>query len=163
VDQTNETFRTLENVWDGVTSESKAIHDELAAFKEKTRPTLKDLKSKYEKICRIYEDMRSGLNGAESSIFDINNRISYYSSRVAAWDGEKAEAIQGKFDAMKERIDRQEDAITDLKEAVAVLRGQVCHCGQRAPSVREESEELDYDAAEVSPALRNHPLVVIDG
>jgi hypothetical protein len=59
------------------------------------------------------------------------------------WFKANKEDIKG----LRETVDRQNDAINDLKEQVAVLTGKICQCGESARLTNRDAKgdrDLEY-------------------
>ena len=56
---------------------------------------------------------------------------------------------------MEERISCQEDAISNLKYEVAVLRSKYCHCGEQEQVTSSEAGELEY-LSQGRPSATHH-------
>ena len=80
------------------------------------------------KVNRLYTNQQRQLAEQQKEIYDLHKQISYYSCKVAALEGEKTEAIERRFAQLEERLDQQNDLVSDLRDEVAILRGKVCRC-----------------------------------
>ena len=137
-------------VWSGVVDEIKVIRDAQAVGLPES-PDQAALSRLRRELNQRYDDVKVVTDGFASSIYDMDKRISFYSGKLAALEGEKSEAVRRDIAELTDRLNRQEDAIADLKEEVLVLRGNRCRCGEQEPAVSSEVGELEYAENEVFP------------
>ena len=154
VDSTNSSLATISDVWSGVANNLKVTKDELKASKDEVEETHKQLMANQGRLACKYDHLLNIIKGIESTLHTHEQQISYYSCKVVALENEKAEAIKAKFSALEEWFERQEDAISDLKDKVAYLCSIYCHCGKPARVATSEVGELEYLDEEVQLCLR---------
>ena len=137
-------------VWSGVVDELKVVRDAQAVGNQES-PDQAALSRLRRELNQRYDDVKVVTDGFAASIYALDQRISYYSGKVAALEGEKSEAMRRDIAELTDRLNRQEDAIADLKEEVLILRGNRCCCGEQEPAVSSEVGELEYAENEVFP------------
>ena len=137
-------------VWSGVVDKLKIVKDGQALLPQESSDQAALTRLRHE-LNQRYDDVKVVTDGFASSIYAMDQRISYYSGKVAALEGEKSKAVRRDIAELTERLNRQEDAIADLKEEVLVLRGNRCQCGEQEPAVSSEVGELEYVENEVFP------------
>ena len=106
---------------------------------------------------RRYDNLKSEVAGLDSTIYAMEKKLNWFCDRVSILEGEKSKTVTARFEAMEERMSRQEDVISDLKDEVAVLRGKRCHCGEPERVASSEVGELEYANHEVDPL----PLIIL--
>ena len=154
VDSTNNSLASISDVWSGVVDDLKVMKDELKAFKDEVKELYEKLVINQGRLSHKYDHLLNVIKGVESTLHTHEQQISYYSCKVVALENEKAEAIKAKFSALEEWFERQEDAISDLKDKVAYLCGICCCCGEPARVVTSEVGELEYLDDEVQSCLQ---------
>ena len=121
--QTDRTIRMLNNIWSGLVNEvetSKRRYDELEAATVTTNDCLNDAlnaldtrinkwETKYHSLSNLYDNIYTITNAQQRKIHDMDQRISYYSCKVVALEGQKAEAVQSRFDSLEQRLAGQDD------------------------------------------------------
>ena len=130
VDQTNQSLGTISDVWSGVVDDLKVVRDRVDILKGDYDRRVEKVGSDTRKVDRLYTNQQRSLAEQQKEIYDLHKQISFYSCKVAALEGEKAEANERRFAQLEERLDAQNDLVSDLRDEVAVLRGQVCRCGK---------------------------------
>ena len=149
MDSTNQSLATISDVWSGVVDDLKATKDDLKISKGEIEKVHEQLMANQGRLARKHDHALNVIKGIKSTIHTLEQRISYYSCKVVALENEKAEAVKAKFSALEERLERQEDAMSDLKDEVAYLRSVRCHCGEPARVATSEVGELEYLDEEV--------------
>ena len=134
VDSTNNLLASVSDVWSGVVDDLKATKDKLKASKDEVEETHTKLMANQGQLARKYDHLLNIIKGIESTLHTHKQQISYYSCKVVTLENEKAEAVKAKFRALEERLERQEDAMSDLKDEIAYLRSVRCCCGEPALS-----------------------------
>ena len=130
MDSTNQSLATISDVWSGVVDDLKVTKDDLKTSKEEIEKVHEQLMANQGRLARKYDHALNVIKGIELKIHTLEQQISYYSCKVIALENEKAQAVKAKFDAFEERMERQEDAMFDLKDEVAYLRSVRCRCGE---------------------------------
>ena len=143
MDSTNSSLATISDVWSGVVSDLKATKDELKVLKEGDQEKYEKLVINQGRLACKYDHLLNVIKGIESTLHTHEQQISYYSCKVVALENEKAEAIKAEFSALEEQFERQEDAISNLKDKVAYLCSVRCRCGEPAHVVTSEAGELE--------------------
>ena len=115
MDSTNQSLATISDVWSGVVDDLKAAKDDFKASKEEIVKVHEQLMANQGRLARKYDHLLNVTKGIESTLHTQEQQISYYSCKVVALENKKAEAVKAKFSALEERLERQEDAISDLK------------------------------------------------
>ena len=149
VDSTNQSLATISDVWSGVIDDLKAAKDDLKNSKEEIEKVHESLMANQGCLARKHDHALNVIKGIKSTLHTHAQQISYYSCKVTVLENEKAEAIKAKFSALEERLERQEDAMSDLKDEVAYLRSVRCRCGEPARVATSEVGELEYLDEEV--------------
>ena len=162
MDSTNGLLATISDVWSGVVDDLKAMKDELKASKDEVKELYKKLVVNQGWLSCKYDHLLNVLKGVKSTIHMQEQQISYYSCKVISLENKKAEAIKVKFSALEEWLERQEDAISNLKDEVAYLCSVCCHCGEPAWVAMSEVGELEYLDNEVQLCLRCGLLIADD-
>ena len=149
VDSTNGLLATISDVWSGVVDDLKATKDELKASKDEVEETHKQLMANQGRLAHKYDHLLNVIKGIESTLHTHEQQISYYSCKVVALENEKAKAVKAKFSALEERLERQEDVMSNLKDEIAYLCSVHCRCGEPAHVATSEVGELEYLDEEV--------------
>ena len=149
VDSTNQSLATISDVWSGVVDDLTAAKDDLKVSREEIEKVHEQLMANQGRLARKYDHLLNVIKGIESTLHKHEQEISYYSCKVVALENKKAEAVKAKFSTLEERLERQEDAMSDLKDEVAFLRSVRCRCGEPARVATSEVGELEYLDEEV--------------
>ena len=99
----------------------------------------------------MWTDHDKTLSALQSTVHHQGTTLNWLHDK---WTVEKPQETKDwteRFTALEQLIESQADAISDLKEEVAVLRGKVCRCGEsRSSEVDAEGDvDLEYEGAEV--------------
>ena len=143
------TIQMLNDIWNGLVNDvenTKRCFDELEAVSTATNECLNDgllavLKSvdKLEiKGCSLqamYDDMRTLVNMQECRIWDLDNKVNFYSQSLVKLEGEKAEQVRDRIDSLEQRIVGQDDQIKVLLHHLVAAEEGHCHCGQDSSKV----------------------------
>ena len=62
----------------------------------------------------------------------MDQHISYYSCKVVALEGQKAEAVQSWFDSLEQCLAGQEDQIKVLQARLVIAERGHCRCGEES-------------------------------
>ena len=81
------------------------------------------------------EDIWAIVNKQQCLMYDMDKRISFYSSSVVQLEGEKAEEVKGCFDMLEQCITGQDDQIKVLLHCLATAEEGRCHCRESTPKV----------------------------
>ena len=139
----------LNNVWTSLASEVKATkkyYKELEAAMTTTNDCLNDgisaldarvdkCEDKHHTLHNMMEDVWATVNKQQCLMYNMDKRISFYSSAVIQLEGKKAEEVKGRFDALEQRITSQDNQIKVLLHCIAATEEGHCHCGESTPKV----------------------------
>ena len=125
---------------------TKRRFDELEAASRATNEHLNDrlsavLKSvdKLEiKGCSLqamYDDMQTLVNAQECRIWDLDNKVNFYSQSLIKLEGEKAKRVKDHIDSLEQRITGQDDQIKVLLHRLVVAEEGCCRCWESTPKV----------------------------
>ena len=134
----------LNDVWSGLVNEvetSKRHYDELEVASVTTNEHLNDAinaldtridkwETKYRSLSSLYDDICTIINAQQRKIHDMDQRISYYSCKVVALEGQKAEAVQSHFDSLEQPLAGQDNQIKILQARLAIAERGRCRCGE---------------------------------
>ena len=80
------------------------------------------------------EDIWATIN-KQCLIYDMDKRISFYSSSIMQSEGKKMKEVKDHFDALEQRIAGQDDQIKILLQCLASVEEDHCCCWESAPKV----------------------------
>ena len=86
-------------------------------------------------LCNVMEDVQAMVNKQQHLMYDMDKRISYYSSAVVQLEGKKAEEVKNRFDVLEQRIAGQDDQIKILLHRLAAAEEGRCCCWESTPKV----------------------------
>ena len=139
----------LNDVWTSLVNEVEATkkrYEELEATMTTTNNHLNDGTStldarvdkgedKHRTLRNVMEDVRATVNKQQHLMYDMDKRISFYSSTVVNLEGKKAEEVKGHFDSLEQRIAGQDDQIKVLLHHLAAAEEGRCCCWESTPKV----------------------------
>ena len=139
----------LNDVWTSLVNEVEATkkrYEELEAAMTTTNNCLNNgisaldtgvdkCEDKHHTLCNVMEDVQATVNKQQCLMYDMDKRISYYSSAVVQLEGKKAEEVKDHLDMLEQRISGQDDQIKVLLHCLAVAEGGHCHCQESTPKV----------------------------
>ena len=143
------TILMLNNIWNGLVNDVEATkkhYEELEAAMTTTNNCLNNgisaldarvdkCKDMHRTPCNMMEDVRAMVNKQQHPMYDMDKRISYYSSAVVQLEGKKAEEVKNCFDALEQHIAGQDDQIKILLHCLAAAKEGHCRCWESAPKV----------------------------
>ena len=146
---TDGTIQMLSDVWTnlvGKVEATKKHYDDLEAAVMTINDHLNDgllapinhinkLEDKFCTIHNCFEDIWVTLDNQQCKIYDMDQRISFYSSSVVQLEGKKAKEVEDKFDVLEQRITDQDNQIKVLLHCLAATKEGCCHCQESTPKV----------------------------
>ena len=125
--------------------------DDVKDTKGKLETTKEEIKEICEKLTvnqgcltRKYDHILNIVKGIESTLHKQQQEISYYSCKVVTLENEKVAVVKAKFDVLEERLSRQDNIISDLKDETLFLQSIHCRCGEPARVATLEVRDLEY-------------------
>ena len=91
-----------------------------------------------DKFCvlqNLVEDVQTTVNKQQRKMYDMDQRISFYSGSIVWLEGKKAEEVKDCFDALEQCIAGQDNQIKVLLHRLAVAEEGRCRCRESAPKV----------------------------
>ena len=109
------TILMLNNIWNGLVNDvktTKKCYKELEAAMTMMNDRLNDgisaldarvdkCEDKHRTLRNVMEDIWAMVNKQQRLMYDMDKRISYYSSAVVQLEGKKAEEVKNRFDALE--------------------------------------------------------------
>jgi len=150
----------MQAAWSGVQSEVKVSREEFQAWRgdyanarDRLQKETTILKHDVHKAKALWTDHDNTLSTLRSTVHRQGVTLNWLHDK---WNVEKPQETRDwteRFTALEQLIESQADAISDLKEEVAILRGKVCRCGESRSSEAdaEGDVDLEYEEAEVRP------------
>ena len=143
------TILVLNDIWNSLVNDTKATkkhYKELEAAMTTMNDRLNDgisaldtrvdkCEDKHHTLCNVMEDIRAMVNKQQHLMYDMDKRISYYSSAVVQLEGKKAEEVKNHFNALEEHIAGQDDQIKILLHCLAATKEGRCRCQESTPKV----------------------------
>ena len=71
----------------------------------------------------------------ECKIWDLDNKVNFYSQSLVKLEGEKAEWVKDRINSLEQRIAGQDDQINVLLHCLVATEEGRCHCGQGSSKV----------------------------
>ena len=81
------------------------------------------------------EDIQATVNKQQRLMYDMDKRISFYTSSMVQLEGKKVEEVKDHFDTLEQRIAGQDDQIKILLHHLAAAEEGHCHCWESTPEV----------------------------
>ena len=138
----------LNNIWTSLVSEveaTKKCYEELEAAMMTMNDHLNDgisaldarvdkCEDKHRTLCNVMEDVQATINKQQRLMYDMDKRISFYSSAIVQLEGKKAEEVKDCFDALFQRIAGQDDQIKVLLHCLVAAEEGCCCCWESTPN-----------------------------
>ena len=132
----------LNDIWNGLVNEVETVkrhYNELETTLMTANECLNNglsaviksvdaLETKGRSLHNMYNNMQVMVNAQEHKICDLDNKINFYSQSLIKLEGEKAEKVKDRLDALEQRITGQDDQIKVLLHRLASVEGGHCHC-----------------------------------
>ena len=83
----------------------------------------------------MYDDMWILVNAQEHRIWDLDNKVNFYSQLLVKLEGEKAERVKDRIDSLEQCIAGQDDQIKVLLHHLVAAEEGHCCCGQDSSKV----------------------------
>ena len=145
----NSTILMLNDIWNGLVNDVKATkkhYEELEAAMTTTNNCLNDgisaldsrvdkCKDKHCTLHNVMEDVQATVNKQQHLMYNMDKRISFYSSAVVQLEGKKAEEVKNRFDTLEQHIAGQDDQIKVLLHRLAAAEEGHCCCRENTPKV----------------------------
>ena len=139
----------LNDVWTSLVNEvdtTKRRYEELEAAMMTMNNRLNDgisalysrvdkCKDKHRTLHNVMEDVWATINKQQRLMYDMDKRISFYSSSMVQLEGKKVEEVKDCFDALEQHIAGQDDQIRVLFHHLAAVEEGHCHCRESTPKV----------------------------
>ena len=132
----------MNDIWNGLVNDvenTKRRFDELEAASLATNERLNGgllavlrsvdkLEIKGCSLQAMYDDMQTLVNAQECRIWDLDNKVNFYSQSLVKLEGEKAERVKDRIDSLEQRITGQDDQIRVLLHRLVVAEEGRCCC-----------------------------------
>ena len=139
----------LNDIWNGLVNDvesTKRRFNELEAASTVTNERLNNgllavlrsvdkLEIKGRSLQAMYDDMRTLVNAQERRIWDLDNKINFYSQSLVKLEGKKAKWVKDRIDSLEQHIAGQDDQIKVLLHHLVATEEGHCHCGQGSSKV----------------------------
>ena len=139
----------LNNIWNGLVNDIEATkkrYEELEAAMMMTNNCLNNgisaldarvdkCEDKHRTLRNVMEDIWATVNKQQHLMYDMDKRISFYSSAVVQLEGKKVEEVKSHFDALEQHITGQDDQIKVLLHHLAAAEEGCCCCRESTPKV----------------------------
>ena len=139
----------LNNIWSNLVDEveaSKKRYEELETAMTTTNDRLNDgisaldtrldhLEDRFRVYRNVQEDVCATVNKQQRTIYNMDKRISFYSGSIVQLEGQKAEEVKARFDALEQRVAGQDDQIKVLLHRLAAAEEGRCRCQENTPKV----------------------------
>ena len=90
---------------------------------------------KHRALCNVMEDVWTTINKQQCLMYNMDKRISFYSSSIVQLEGKKVEELKNCFDVLEQCVAGQDDQIEVLLQRLATAEEGCCHCWESAPKV----------------------------
>ena len=142
-------IQMLNDIWSNLVDEveaGKKHHEELEATMTITNDRLNDgilaldarldqLEDRFRVIRNVQDDVCATVNKQQRQIFNMDGRISFYSSSIVQLEGKKAEEVKALFDTLEQRVAGQDDQIKVPLHHLAAAEEGCCRCRESTPKV----------------------------
>ena len=139
---TDGTIQMLNDVWTRLVNEvntTKRHYEELEAAMTTTNNHLNDgisvldarvgkCEDKHRTLRNVMEDVRATVDKQQCLMYDMDKRISFYSTAIVQLEGKKAEEVMDHFDVLEQHITGQDDQIKVLLHHSAAAEEGRCCC-----------------------------------
>ena len=146
---TDGTIQMLNDIWNSLVTEveaAKSCFSELEATTMVVNNCLNDsiavlvgrvdkLEDKFCTIHNCFEDVWTTLNNQQHKMYNMDQRISFYSRSIVQLEGKKVEEIEDKFDVLEQCIAGQDNQIKILLHLLVAVEEGHCCCQESAPKV----------------------------
>ena len=143
------TILMLNDIWNSLVNDvenTKRRFDELEAASMATDKRLNDgllavlksvdkLEVKGHSLQAMYDDMRILVNMQECRIWDLDNKVNFYSQSLVKLEGEKAEQVKDHINSLEQHLADQDDQIKILLHCLVATEEGCCHCGPGSSKV----------------------------
>ena len=92
-------------------------------------------KDKHRTLCIVMEDVWATVNKQQHLMYNMDKRISFYSSAVVQLEGKKAEEVKDHLNTLEQCITGQDGQIKILLHCLATMEEGQCHCQESTPKV----------------------------
>ena len=144
----NSTILMLNDIWNGLVNDVKATkkrYEELDTAMTTTNNRLNNgisaldarvdkCKDKHHTLRNMMEDVWATINKQQCLMYNMDKRISFYSSAVAQLEGKKVE-VKNRFNVLEQHITGQDDQIKILLHHLAAAEEGHCCCQESTPKV----------------------------
>ena len=93
------------------------------------------LEAKGHSLQAMYDDMQTLVNAQEHRIWDLDNKVNFYSQSLVKLEGKKAKQVKDRIDSLEQRIAGQDNQIKVLLHHLATAEEGRCHCRESTPKV----------------------------
>ena len=90
---------------------------------------------KHHTLRNMMEDVQATVNKQQHLMYDMDKRISFYSSSVVQLEGKKVKEVEDRFDMLEQSIAGQDDQIKVLLHCLAAVEEGRCCCQESTPKV----------------------------
>ena len=132
----------LNDIWNGLVNNVEATkkrYEELEAAMMMMNDCLNDgisaldtrvdkCEDKHRTLHDVMGDVRATVDKQQRLMYDMDKRISYYSSAVMQLEGKKAEEVKNHFNALEQHLAGQDNQIKILLHCLAVAEEGRCCC-----------------------------------
>jgi hypothetical protein len=142
----------MQDIWSGLVNELQEAKRSSLTLRPKEdedmAPIVEALRAKARRHGELWGDHESRINRLARETHGNKTDISWVHDYAVHRLGERFEKDEEDLKGLRESIDCQNDAINDLKEQVAVLRGRICWCGESGGLTDRDAEgekDLEYE------------------
>ena len=139
----------LFNIWTSLVNEVEATkrhYEELEATMTTTNNRLNDgisaldsrvdqWEDKFRILHNLMDNVRTTVNKQQRKMYDMDQRISFYSGSIIQLEGKKVEEVKDHFDKLEQRIAGQDNQIKVLLHHLAAAKEGHCCCQESTPKV----------------------------
>ena len=86
-------------------------------------------------LCNVMEDVQATVNKQQCLMYDMDKRISFYSSAIVNLEGKRVEEVKDCFDSLEKHIAGQDNQIKVLLHRLAAAEEGRCCCQESTPKV----------------------------
>ena len=143
------TILMLNDIWNSLVNDVEATkkrYEELEAAMMTTNDHLNDgisaldvrvdkCKDQHCTLCNMMEDVQATINKQQRLMYDMDKRISFYSSAIVQLEGKKVEEVKSHFNALEQRITGQDDQIKVILHCLAAAEEGHCRCRESSPKM----------------------------
>ena len=103
---------------------NECLNDRLSAVLK----SVDKLEIKGRSLQAMYDDMRILVNAQERRIWDLDNKVNFYSQSLVKLEGKKAERVRDRINSLEQRIAGQDDQIKVLLHRLVTAEEGRCCC-----------------------------------